>query len=496
MATESAGIAGTITRFVAALRSAGVPVSVSESIDAVESLRYCDISDRERFKAALAATLVKSKSHYQAFETLFEIFFALRSERKWSEVKSGDKSEGSEEKSSGHIEESSGSGGGGSEPLSLDEFRAMLLSALLDADYAQLRALAIMAVADYAGMEPGRPVGGTYYLYRTLQQVDADGLFEEAVKRVLARGRQARQSKDEEGGAQPLTDLEARLLREEIASRIDKLREFIQDEIRRRLVEDRGPEALARSVQKPLPEEIEFMHATSAEIKEMRRAVHPLTRKLAARLQRSRRKRQGERIDMRRTLRRSMSTGGVPFYPQYHKPHPSKPELFLLCDISGSVANFARFTLQLVYAMSSQFSRVRSWVFVDAIDEVTEYFERAGDIAEALRRVNTEANVIWVDGHSDYGHVLSEFWNAHEMDVTAKTTVIILGDARNNYHSSHATILREIARKARRVIWLNPEPMAYWNTGDSIIGEYADYCDGVWECRNLKQLERFVTSLA
>jgi uncharacterized protein with von Willebrand factor type A (vWA) domain len=493
------GAAGTVTRFVAALREAGVGVSVSESIDAVESLRYADISDRQALKAALAATLVKSRSHYQVFETLFEIFFAPRSSRPWPESVSRDTDDSSEDGSSQEVEPDGSPGGfsgaGGGEALGPEEFRAMLLAALLDADFAEMRALAIRAVAVFAGMEPGRPVAGTYYLYRTLQQVDVDGLMERAMREIVARIRNDKSLRMSGASGTELTELEMRLLREEIAARIDKLREFIQDEIRRRLVEDRGPEALAKSVQKPLPEEIEFMHATSAEIRELRRAVHPLTRKLAARLARTRRKREGQRIDMRKTIRRSMSTGGVPFHPQFRAPHPNKPELFLLCDISGSVANFARFTLQLVYAMASQFSRVRSWVFVDAIDEVTEHFERAGDINEALHKVNTEAEVIWVDGHSDYGHVLSEFWKAHERDVTAKTTIIILGDARNNYHASHASILREMGRKARRILWLNPEPVSYWNTGDSVIGEYAVGCDGVWECRNLKQLERFVTSL-
>ncbi|MER3395791.1 MAG: hypothetical protein C4319_03255 [Acidimicrobiia bacterium] len=498
MLEEKSGAVGTITRFVAAMRTAGVPVSVAESIDAVESLRYTQITDREAFKAALAATLVKSRGHYRTFETLFDIFFAPRFGRALSSAPEDKNRDGRGEEHSNWRSDGQTrlrqAAGGGSDGLSREELQALLLAAILDADYAEMQALAYRAVEAFAGMEPGRPVGGTYYLYRTLQQIDIESLFERAVKAILSKARHdARYRPDSE--VRPLSSLEERLLREEIQARIEKLRELIQGEIRRWLVEDRGPEALAKSIHKPLPEEIEFMHATSDEIREMRRAIHPLSRKLAAKLARSRRKRQGERIDMRHTIRRSMSTGGVPFYPQFRKPHPTKPELFLLCDISGSVANFARFTLQLVYALASQFSRVRSWVFVDGIDEVTEHFERAGDLSEALRKVNAEANVVWIDGHSDYGHVLEVFWKAHEKDVTPKTTIIVLGDARNNYHASRAEILAEMGSKARRVFWLNPEPTSYWNTGDSVIAEYASYCDGVFECRNLKQLERFVTSL-
>jgi len=138
---------------------------------------------------------------------------------------------------------------------------------------------------------------------------------------------------------------------------------------------------------------------------------------------------------------------------------------------------------------------VRSWVFIDGIDEVTSYFEGIEDIGEAVHRVNTEADVIWVDGHSDYGHAFDTFWKAHARDVSPKSTVLLLGDARNNYHASNAWIVAEMRKKARHVYWLNPEPRSYWDTGDSIVGEYGTHCDGVYECRNLRQLERFVDIL-
>ena len=166
----------------------------------------------------------------------------------------------------------------------------------------------------------------------------------------------------------------------------------------------------------------------------------------------------------------------------------------VIADISGSVASFARFTLQFVYAMTGQFSKVRSWVFIDGIDEVTRFFEESDEITEAVHRVNTEADVVWVDGHSDYGHAFEIFRDRHLAEVTHKTTVIILGDARNNYHASQALVIKEIRERARRVFWLNPEPRGYWNTGDSIVGEYGVHCDGVYEWRNLRQLERFVAA--
>jgi uncharacterized protein with von Willebrand factor type A (vWA) domain len=160
------------------------------------------------------------------------------------------------------------------------------------------------------------------------------------------------------------------------------------------------------------------------------------------------------------------------------------------------VAAFARFTLHLVYAISNQFSKVRAFVFIDGLDEVTRFFEANEDIIDAVHRVNTEADVVWVDGHSDYGHAFEVFWERYGQQVGPKSTVMILGDARNNYHSSQAWIIKELKAKARSVFWLNPEPRSYWDTGDSIVGEYGQHCTGTFECRNLRQLEAFVDNLA
>jgi uncharacterized protein with von Willebrand factor type A (vWA) domain len=252
---------------------------------------------------------------------------------------------------------------------------------------------------------------------------------------------------------------------------------------------------MAKTLRKPLPEDIDFMHASREEMANLRKAIYPLTRRLAVRLARMRRHGRKGPLDFRSTIRHSLSYGGVPAEPKFRYPRPAKPEIFVIADISGSVAAFARFTLHLVYAISAQFSKVRAFVFIDGLDEVTQYFEGVEDIAEAVHRVNTEADVVWVDGHSDYGHAFEVFWQQYGKEVGPKTTVIVLGDARNNYHASQSWVIKEIRHRARHVYWLNPEPRSYWDTGDSIIGEYGIHSDGVFECRNLRQLERFVDHL-
>ncbi len=471
--------------FVTELRTAGLPVSLSENIDAAEAVKHIPLEDRMAFKYALAATLVKNDAHWKTFETLFEVYFSLRGSEYALDPDSDDPFGDLDLDEDEMAEQASGDNGqgqGGGEGMSPEELAELLYQALMRGDDTLMRAIARQAVKRYAGMEPGRPVGGTYYLYRTLRNLDLDGVLE----RLMDNAR------DQDDDMSPF---EERLERDEYEARIEKLRKEIEAEIRRRLVADRGAEAMAKTLRKPLPEDVDFMHASREEMAMLRRAIYPLTRKLAVRLARKRRHKRKGPLDFRNTVRHSLSYGGVPAEPKFRHPKPAKPEIFVVADISGSVAAFARFTLHLVYAISSQFSRVRSFVFIDGLDEVTDYFEGVDDITEAIHRVNTEADVVWVDGHSDYGHALEVFWDNYGKEVGPKTTVLILGDARNNYHASQAWITKELQKRARKLFWLNPEPSAYWNTGDSIVGEYGDHCDGVFEVRNLRQLERFVDNL-
>jgi uncharacterized protein len=477
----SAGLLESLSGFVRELRTAGIPVSLTENLDAMEALQHVPIEDRETFKYALAATMVKNNAHWKTFETVFEVYFSLRGRE--YHITDGGEGEGTEELIADLLGRRDGESGGSADGLTPEQLAEMLYRALMDGNEAMLRAIARAAVTRYAGMEPGRPVGGTYYLYRTLRQLDLDAVLERMMET-------AREQTHEQ-----LTDLEERLAREEYEARLDALRREIEAEIRRRLVADRGAEAVAKSVRKPLPEDIDFMHASREELVALRKAIAPLTRKLAVRLARKRRHGRKGPLDFRSTVRHSLSYGGVPADPKFRYPRPSKPEIVVIADISGSVAAFARFTLQMVYAISSQFSRVRSFVFIDGIDEVTDYFKGTEDITAAIHRINTEADVIWVDGHSDYGHAFETFWDRWGRDINTKTTVLLLGDARNNYHAAQAWVLAEMAKKARHVYWLNPEPRSYWDTGDSIVSQYATHCDGAYECRNLKQLERFVEQL-
>jgi uncharacterized protein with von Willebrand factor type A (vWA) domain len=465
--------------FIGELRAAGIPVSMSEHVDAARAVEVIDLGDRSWLRATLAATLVKDGDHLPVFYSAFDVYFSIRS---WDAADDllGDELTSPQERrdgAAGPTGPGRGRGGGGS--MSAAELAEMLFRALRDGDLSALRAGASEAVTRYAGVEPGRPVGGTYYLYRTLRNLELEEMHARLVGDV---------SNDDE--------LNRRLAEDDARARIEQLKAEIEREIRERLVEDRGAEALAKSVRKPLPEDLDVMHANREEMAQLERALRPLSRKLAVRLARKRRRRRRGPVDLRHTVRRSLSTGGVPLDLRFKPPRPAKPEIFVIADVSGSVASFARFTLHLVHAISSQFSKVRSFVFVDGLDEVTHLFEGVEDPADAVAKINAEADVIAFDGHSDYGRALMVFHDRYARSLTKRSTVLILGDARNNYHQAHAEVLADLHVRAKAVYWLNPEPMSYWNSGDSVVSQYAPYCDRVIECRTLRQLEAFVGELA
>lgn len=463
-----------ITGFIDELREAGVPVSMVEAIDAMKAVEAIDLSRKTALRETLRATLVKNLRHERAFDTAFDIYFSNVPDPR-------DDTQEASQLPDGPGRSGSSEGGTGEGEMDEGELFKALLNALSGMDEEGLRRGVRDAVDRLAGMEPGRPVGGTYYLYRTLRRLDMNEM-ERQLRETLS------------GGEEELSEFDDRLLREEIESLIEHLREEIQDEIRRRLVADRGREAVARTLRRPLIEDVDLMHATSSDLAEMEAAIGPLTRKLAARLARRRKRRTG-RLDFRRTVRKSLATGGVPADPQFKHPRPHRPEVWLLCDISGSMATFSRFTLQFTHAMSTHFARLRSFAFIDTIDEVTEFFGPGVDFGSAVARITTEAEVVWLDGHSDYGNSLETFHNRYESQLTPRTTVIITGDARNNYRPARDGVLADVARSSRALVWLNPEPTAYWDTGDSAMSYYARHCTSVHEVRTLRQLEEFVETL-
>ena len=459
------------------LRAVGIPVSMSEHVDAARSLGLIDLGQRDQVQSALRAALVKSAEHQKAFDVVFDLFFAPRAGTTDDEA-AVDGEEAEPRRGRGL-----GAGGGGIAELDDARLRDLLVDAVQLDDSLTVSRIAVEMVHRHARIEPGRAVAGTFYLLRTMRAINAEGMLAELVARDATP-------------TGPTAGLARRLAIETYEARLDALRQEVESQIRRRLVADRGAEAVARTLREPLPEDIDFLQASQRQIAELREIMPPLVRKLAAQLQVRRRHRRRGALDFRRTVRRSMSTGGVPAEPVFRPSRPAKPQLMVIADISGSVSAFAAFTLQLTYALRTEFAAVRCFIFVDGIDEITAVLAESDDIAAATRRINAVGAGVWLDGHSDYGHALESFWERYGDQIRTRTTVIVLGDARTNYHAPKAEVLAAVRRRASRVFWLNPEPAGAWDSGDSVLSQYARYCDAVFECRNTRQLREFVEQLA
>ncbi|HMK95992.1 MAG TPA: VWA domain-containing protein, partial [Acidimicrobiales bacterium] len=282
--------------FFGELRAAGVPLSTTEVLDAVEALRHLPLDDREALKRGLAAALVKHEGHWRTFEVLFDLYFSLQG--------------------SALALLATGAGASGAEvgeQLSASELADLAYRALMEGNADMMAALARAAVERYAGMEPGRPVGGSYYVFKTLRHLQADALLER-----LLRGA------DATGGLEGLVEAN------EYRRRLGQLRAEVAAEVSRRLVADRGAQEVARALRRPLPEDVDFMHLGREELASLQRAVQPLARKLAVHLARKRRRRNEGRLDFRATMRRSLSSGGVPAEPRFKARQRSKPELWAL----------------------------------------------------------------------------------------------------------------------------------------------------------------------
>ncbi|MFE0648666.1 VWA domain-containing protein [Streptomyces sp. NPDC059534] len=457
-ASPAGGAAERLTGLVAALRAHGFGIGTGETVDAGQALEAVGFTDRERAREALAATLLHGVPQRAVFDRVFDLYFPL-----------GGGPPGAPEEH-----------GGG--PAELAALRDRIAEALAAGDAAALDALAAEAVGGFGGYGSGPETDG-WSSYQTLSRVRPETL--------LARVRDRRRA--DAGAAEP--EFADRLLDDEIRRLIEAFRERVRTEARRRVAERQGRDLVARRAVAGTADRVDFLLAGRAQLDELRRTVRPLARKLATRLAARRRRAARGEIDLRRTLRRSLSTGGVPVRPVLRRRRPRRPELVLLCDVSGSVAGFAQFTMLLVRALHDQFSRVRVFGFVNRVDEVTDLIARGPEDPTALGDlILAEARLTGWHGQSDYGTSLGEFAERYAEAVGPRTVVFVLGDARTNGADPNLAALRLVADRARRVHWLNPEQPSLWGTGDSVAPAYAAVVE-MRPCRNAHQLGALIGRL-
>lgn len=455
--------------FVTALREAGLTVSIAEGLDAARSMATVDLLDREQLRAALAATLVKRQMHRPTFDTLFEMFYPQVT----------GESVAPRSETQPPLRDPDAAPRGPLEDPNRDRIREELRRYLAEGDDAALDALARDAVASF-GSVPGRGGAPSWSRLAVLNKVSAQTLMAGLLEHFLQG--------QERGG------LAERRARTTVNARIARFEQRVEADVRRRLAELSDPQSVARTSLRPSIDAVSFLGATRSDLVAMRREIQPLARRLAARLTVDQRRGRRGQLDFRRTMRSSLSSGGVPMVTHHRPKRPNKTDLVVICDLSESVSSFAQFTLLLVYALRQQFTRVRAFGFVDELDEVTRFFAPGSDVVESVTRLAAEADVTWMFGRTDYGRAFDLFAHRFPDVVGPKTSLLVLGDARSNYGELALPALTGLAETAKHAFWLNPERRGMWDTGDSRAGDFARIVPMV-ECRNLAQLAEFVRDL-
>lgn len=463
------GIPGHLVEFVEALRGVGIAVGPSETVDAGRVMTVLGLGDRQALREGLACAVLRRAEHRDTYDAMFDLWWPAAYGAR-TVVDDDEDSEADPE---------------GMAPEDIEAMRAALIDMLgPDSDLENLddRLAAMIAriVEAYGRYNSSR--GPSYSSYQALKAMALDDLEGRLLAGLLAPY-----------GEEP-TPTQEEIAKALAVQRVSQLRQMVEAETKRRTAEQLGRDHVQMYGIPQLAENVEFLRASGEQLRQMRKTVQPLARTLATRLAAKRRRSRAGQIDLRKTLRKSMSTGGVPIDVVLKKPHPARPELVVLCDVSGSVAGFSHFTLMLVSALRQQFSRVRVFAFIDTTDEVSHMFGPDADLAVAVQRITREAGVYTRDGHSDYGHAFVSFAQNFPNVLSPRSSLLILGDARNNYRNPETELLTRMVNASRHAHWLNPEPRHLWGSGDSAVPRYADLIP-MHECRSAKQLAAVIDAL-
>ncbi len=464
------GLPGHLVGFVEALRGQGISVGPSETVDAGRVMATLGLGNREVLREGLACAVLRRPDHRDTYDAMFDL---------WWPAALGARAVVTDE-------EAANAKAALQLPADdVEAMRQMLVDLLVDnPDLADLddRLLAMVAqiVEAYGRYSSSR--GPSYSSYQALKAMALDQLEGRLLAGLLAPY-----------GDEP-TPTQQQIARALAAQKVTQLRRMVDAETKRRTAEQLGRDHVQMYGIPQLSENVEFLRASGEQLRQMRRVVAPLARTLASRLAARRRRARAGAIDLRKTLRKSMSTGGVPIDVVLRKPRPARPELVVLCDVSGSVAGFSHFTLLLVHALRQQFSRVRVFAFIDTTDEVTHLFGPDADLAVAIQRITREAGVYTRDGHSDYGNAFSSFLTAHPNVLSPRSSLLVLGDGRTNYRDPALDVLAHMVTASRHAHWLNPEPKHLWGSGDSAAPRYEEVIT-MHECRSAKQLAAVIDQL-
>ena len=442
------GFDGELLAFAEELREENVAVGTSEILDAFAALHHIGWTEPRDFRETLAATIAKSPEDRRIFDLVFDRFFFRAAEAQAVRL---DVSEPQPALSG--------------DELDLEQLRQMIAQALQDGSESELRDLARLAIAAFGKGEGSGVLG-----------VDV-----QRIRRALGLR------------TEPQPQLPEDDPRHHGVPR-EQLRRFEQ-QLRRELERGLIERTAALPPKRPLSDlDRALPNGPVQDLAAVHRVVTQLKRRLATQGHELRGHNRHAHVDVRATMRASLQTGGVPIELKYRPKRPRRPEIFVLCDVSTSVTSASTFFLSVLHALHDAFRKLRSFVFIERISEVTEVFERERDFRAAAAAVSRDAGVADISGYTDYGRVWTEFLALIEDELHPRATVIVLGDARTNGRPPRDDVFAQIAAKAGRTFWLNPEPRLYWNYGDSVIAAYERYCQA-FECWRTDQLEDFVKAL-
>jgi uncharacterized protein with von Willebrand factor type A (vWA) domain len=445
-------MAAKLLGFCEELRSEGVAVGTSEILDAFAALEHVPWTSRDDFREALATTIAKSQEDRRLFELLFERWFFRATEAEAIERGIDETAQRQE----------------GGDRLDIDELREQVRQAIVEGNEDEMRDLARLAIAAFGRQGEGSGVVG----------VDV-----QRIRRTLGLSAGS-QAPAEDGAA------------EQVPIDRDQLNRF-ERHLRRELERDLIERTSTLPPSRPLAELDRALPTNpTQDLAAVHRAVSQMKRRLATLGHEQRGRRQGQSIDVRRTMRASLETGGVPMHLRYRPKRPRRPEIYVLCDVSTSVTSASVFFLSVLHALHDSFRKLRSFVFIERISEVTDVFEHERDFRVIAQKISSEGGVADVSGYTDYGRVWLEFLGQISDELGPRSTVIVLGDARTNGREPHADVFAQVSERAGRLFWLNPEPKLYWNYGDSVMAAYERYCDGAFECWTTRHLENFVNVVA
>jgi uncharacterized protein len=449
-----------LRRFLQVARGAGLKVSAAEGIDAARAVDLVGFEDREVLKDSLGLVLAKTPDEKAAYDEVFDLYFK-RDEFAGGGEEAEEASEQDPFSSPSNGAGGDGMGGQGGQSLG---------SLLADDDRAAL-ATAMETAAREAGIENIR--------FFTQKNLYARRILDRMGLRALERDMEAlRQTGTPEGlGRAQFLDGKVEALR-------DSVRDFVE---RNLLLFAKGD---TEKFREELLKSARLSNLERRDLDRMRVLVRQMAKKLAARYAKTRRRRLRGQLDTRRTLRRNMGWGGIPFITVWKQKRIEKPRVMVLCDVSGSVAAMAQFLLMFMYAINEALSDIRSFAFAGSLIEVSEILEKE-PVEEAITKIMSLIGF----GSSNYGNSFADFEDGWMRHVTNKTTVIILGDARGNRTDPRTDVVGRLSLRSKRIIWLNPEYRSAWGTGDSDMFRYAPFCNLVTVCNTLRHLERAITDI-